>query len=126
MAVTLISICRWIGYPVWLYTREPFAMTFPIETTEDAQVQARVIEATPDRRPATARRCAASWGCMLSSTAMRPLDAVIDGAAARRPAGARLRTRLAGPGGIPLGEAKRARRGGTHPAGKDAMLAFRK
>ena len=71
MAVTLIYLPMDSDIPMAVRTREPFAMTFPIEAAEGmTQAQARVIEATPgrgDERPR--RRCAASSGCMLSSTA---------------------------------------------------------
>ena len=111
--------------------REPFAMTFPIETTEDAQVQARVIEATPG--PATSDRAEVRCvvGLHVVKHGVRPLDAVIDVAqqpAARQerrasndPEGAKALC-LAGARGIPLGDGRR--RAGLrvaeeelHPAG---------
>ena len=60
MAVTLIYLPMDSDIPMAIHTREPFAMTFPIETTEDAQVQARVIEATPG--PATSDRAEVRCG----------------------------------------------------------------
>ena len=78
MAVTLIYLPMDSDIPMAIHTREPFAMTFPIETTEDAQVQARVIEATPG--PATSDRAEVRCvvGLHVVKHGVRPLDAVID------------------------------------------------
>ena len=104
MAVTLIYLPMDSDIPMAIHTREPFAMTFPIETTEDAQVQARVIEATPG--PATSDRAGGALRCGAACRQARRASARRGdrrGAAARRPAGAWLRARLAGQGRIPLG-----------------------
>ena len=128
MAVTLIYLPMDSDIPMAIHTREPFAMTFPIETTEDAQVQARVIEATPG--PATSDR--AEVRCVVGAACRQARRAPARrgdrrGAAARRPTGARLRTRLAGQGGIPLGNGQAAARcgGGTasRRKGRDAGVS---
>ncbi len=91
--------------PMAVRMREPFAMTFPIETAEDAGAQARVIEATPaaatsDRgRGALCRRAA----CRQAGRASyRRRDRDSEKPIAR--VGTRLCTGLAGTGRIALAD----------------------
>lgn len=129
MAVTLIYLPMDSDIPMAVRSREPFAMTFPVETTEDAQVQARVIEAAPG--PATSDR--AEVRCVVAlhvvKHGVRPLDAITD--VEQRPAAKQER------GFVLVWPAKGETRWQTakrlrvaeeelHPAGKGAMLAFRK
>mgnify|MGYP000963125578 CR=1 FL=1 len=129
MAVTLIYLPMDSDIPMAIHTREPFAMTFPIETTEDAQVQARVIEATPG--PATSDRAEVRCvvGLHVVKHGVRPLDAVIDVAqqpAARQERGFVLVWPAKGESRWETAKRLRVAEEELHPAGKGAMLAFRK
>ena len=128
MAVTLIYLPMDSDIPMAIHTREPFAMTFPIETTGDAQVQARVIEATPG--PATSDRAEVRCvvGLHVVKHGVRPLDAVIDVAqqpAARQERGFVLVWPAKGESRWETAKRLRVAEEDLHPAGKGAMLAFR-
>ena len=129
MAVTLIYLPMDSDIPMAVRSREPFEMTFPTEATEDARVQAHVIEATPG--PATSDR--AEVRCVVAlhvvKHGVRPLEAITD--AEERPSAKQER------GFVLVWPAKGETRWQTarrlrvaeeelHPAGKDALLAFHK
>ena len=129
MAVTLIYLPMDSDIPMAVRSREPFEMTFPTEATEDARVQAHVIEATPG--PATSDR--AEVRCVVAlhvvKHGVRPLEAITD--AEERPSAKQER------GFVLVWPAKGETRWQTarrlrvaeeelHPAGKGALLAFHK
>lgn len=129
MAVTLIYLPMDSDIPMAVRSREPFEMTFPMEAADGALTQAHVIEATPG--PATSDR--AEVRCVVSlhmvKHGVRPTAAIVDVEQRRR------RDRSAALCWFGPQKAKRAGRRPNgcaspeeelHPAGKGAVLAFRR
>ena len=129
MAVTLIYLPMDSDIPMAVRSREPFEMTFPMEAADDALTQAHVIEATPG--PATSDR--AEVRCVVSlhmvKHGVRPTAAIVDveqRPAARQERGFVLVWPAKGETRWQTAKRLRVAEEELHPAGKGAVLAFRR
>ena len=129
MAVTLIYLPMDSDIPMAVRSREPFEMTFPMEAADDALTQAHVIEATPG--PATSDR--AEVRCVVSlrmvKYGVRPTAAIVDveqRPAARQERGFVLVWPAKGETRWQTAKRLRVAEEELHPAGKGAVLAFRR
>lgn len=129
MAVTLIYLPMDSDIPMAVRSREPFEMTFPMEAADDALTQAHVIEATPgpgDERPrggalrrfaahGQTRRAADGGDCRCGAAP-----------AARQERGFVLVWPAKGETRWQTAKRLRVAEEELHPAGKGAVLAFRR
>ena len=129
MGVTLVYLPVDSDIPVAVHTREPFAMTFPVEATQGVTVQAGVIEASAG--PTTSDR--AEVRCVLGLRAtqhgVQHIHAVTD--VTQRPQekqeqGFVLVWPAAGESRWDTARRLRVAESSLRPAGKNALLAFRK
>ena len=129
MAVTLIYLPVDSDIPYSVRMREPFTMTFPVEAGEGASAQARIIETTPGVATSDRVEVRCVVGLRVTKHGARHIDGVTD--IQRSPApGAERGFVLIWPA---KGESRwqtarrlRVAEESLRPAGKEALLAFRR
>lgn len=129
MGVTIVYLPMDSDIPVSVRTREPFVMTFPIEADDDVRVQAYPIETTTG--PTTSDR--AELRCVLGLRARRHgvsriqgVTDVVEHPQERQERGFVLVWPAAGETQWDTARRLRVAQSELHPAGKSALLAFRR
>ncbi|MDO5299727.1 MAG: DUF3794 domain-containing protein [Clostridia bacterium] len=129
MGVTLMYLPVDSDIPYAVHTREPFAMTFPVEASEGVSAQAYAIESTPGPTTSDRAEVRCVLGLRTTQHGVRRLTGITD--VTMKPAGKQehgfvLVWPAAGETRWATARRLRVAEDSLRPAGKNALLAFRK